>query len=276
MLKKIGTLLLLVCLVFGLVACGTKENNEKPNDSLNNDYVSGNNGTSNGGYASSHKHSYAEATCYAPKTCSCGATAGSALGHQFQPETCTAPQICSRCGEVKGKELGHNYVPATCIAPETCTRCQTTQGGALGHDYKNDVCTRCGKTDPESLPVGLEKLNVIDSDRYAYETNAVEDSFGNTYVGYHDFKINSGFSYGNAYSIFSLKNKYDTFSCDIFTLESTTTVAIYVDGVMQFQTKVDMTSGAIHVDVSVKNGQQLKIFATGGEYVYLVNAQLIK
>ncbi len=37
----------------------------------------------------SHTHSFAAATCTAPKTCSCGVTEGSALGHSFKDGKCT-------------------------------------------------------------------------------------------------------------------------------------------------------------------------------------------
>lgn len=36
-----------------------------------------------------HKHSYSAATCTEPKKCSCGATEGKALGHQYSNGTCT-------------------------------------------------------------------------------------------------------------------------------------------------------------------------------------------
>lgn len=37
-----------------------------------------------------HTHSFGNATCTSPKTCSCGATEGSALGHKFKNGKCTA------------------------------------------------------------------------------------------------------------------------------------------------------------------------------------------
>ena len=40
-----------------------------------------------------HTHSFSDATCTQPKTCSCGATDGNALGHNFENGTCT------RCGD---------------------------------------------------------------------------------------------------------------------------------------------------------------------------------
>lgn len=71
---------------------------------------------------SSHTHSFTSATCTAPKTCSCGATEGGALGHSWKD--------------------------ATCIEPKTCTLCGTTSGLTAGHNFSSGSCTNCGKSDP--------------------------------------------------------------------------------------------------------------------------------
>ncbi|MBO5837555.1 MAG: leucine-rich repeat protein [Oscillospiraceae bacterium] len=55
-------------------------------------------------------HSYANATCTDPKTCTvCGATEGDALGHDFADATCTAPKTCKVCGATEGEALGHKF-----------------------------------------------------------------------------------------------------------------------------------------------------------------------
>lgn len=48
-----------------------------------------------------HTHAYTAATCTKPKTCSCGATSGKALGHNYKEG------VCSRC-----KAKDKNYVPS--------------------------------------------------------------------------------------------------------------------------------------------------------------------
>ena len=227
-----------------------------------------------------HTHSYSDATCTSPPKCSCGATIGIAIGHQFASATCTSPQICSRCGVINGNALGHNYSDANCISPKTCIRCGNTQGSALGHNYINHKCSRCGQLDPDSLPIGLEQLHVIDSNRdyYTYKNETIEDTFGNRYVGYHCFKE----LVETAYAIFNLNHKYSKFSCDIITTCQDATFSIYVDNVLKYQTtSLSNLSGPVHVDVDVKNGQQLKVVATDNTYSwsvagYVVNAQLIK
>ena len=116
-------------------------------------------------------HSYAAATCTAPKTCTrsgCGATDGSSLGHSYKDATCTAPKTCTRCGVTSGSSLGHNYAAATCTVAKKCTRCGTTTGSALGHNYTNysvtktpttsatgtiqGKCSRCSSTNTQTLP----------------------------------------------------------------------------------------------------------------------------
>ena len=120
-------------------------------------------------------HSYAAATCTKPKTCSCGATTGSALGHSWSSSTgkctrcsttcshsysssvtkaatCTATgtrkYTCSTCKYSYTETIAktaHSYAAATCTAPKTCTACGATSGNALGHSYSSSgSCTRCG------------------------------------------------------------------------------------------------------------------------------------
>jgi len=96
-------------------------------------------------------HSWTDATCTAPKTCSvCGATEGEALGHSWTDATCTAPKTCSVCGATEGEALGHSWTDATCAAPKTCSACGTTEGTVGDHTYVEGVCDLCGAV--ESIP----------------------------------------------------------------------------------------------------------------------------
>ena len=97
-------------------------------------------------------HNWVDATCTAPKTCSkCNATEGAAAGHNWVDATCTTPKTCSKCNATEGAAAGHNWVDATCTAPKTCSKCNTTAGTALGHYYVDSKCSRCGKQQ-ESFP----------------------------------------------------------------------------------------------------------------------------
>ena len=84
-------------------------------------------------------HSWKDATCSAPKTCSkCGATEGNAAGHSWKDATCTAPNICSTCGATGGNSYGHLWERATCTTPKTCVECGVTEGSALGHSFTTE------------------------------------------------------------------------------------------------------------------------------------------
>ena len=133
-----------------------------------------------------HEHTWADATCTAPKTCTnaacgategaalghswtaadcehaktcsvCNATEGEALGHNFADATCYEPKTCTVCNKTQGIALVHNWVPATCTDPKTCLRCELTEGEALGHDWADATCTKpqtcnnCGETQGEAL-----------------------------------------------------------------------------------------------------------------------------
>ncbi len=99
------------------------------------------------------EHTFADATCTEPKTCTaCGATDGNAKGHTFADATCTAPQTCTVCGATQGNAKGHKWTDATCKAPKTCSVCAATEGNVADHKYENDVCVYCGIADPNAVP----------------------------------------------------------------------------------------------------------------------------
>ena len=106
----------------------------------------------NGGcwYYVPHTHEWSEPTCTEPAKCECGETQGEALGHTFADATCTAPKTCSVCDTTEGEALGHTWADATCTAPKTCA-CGATEGEALGHTAGAEAtcttaqtCTVCG------------------------------------------------------------------------------------------------------------------------------------
>lgn len=69
----------------------------------------------------------------------------SGCDHSWIEATCTAPKTCSKCGKEEGSALGHSWSEATCTSPKTCSRCGATEGNALGHDPGSDLyCTVCG------------------------------------------------------------------------------------------------------------------------------------
>ena len=104
-----------------------------------------------------HTHEWTDATCTAPKTCTCGETEGAALGHDWTDATCTAPKTCKTCEATEGEALGHDWADADCTTPKTCKTCNETEGEALGHDWADATCTApktcktCNETEGEAL-----------------------------------------------------------------------------------------------------------------------------
>ena len=61
-----------------------------------------------------HTCSFSDATCTEPAKCECGKTQGEALGHTWDDATCEAPKTCSVCKVAEGEALGHSFAEGTC------------------------------------------------------------------------------------------------------------------------------------------------------------------
>ncbi len=121
--------------------------------------------------ACGHTHTWQEATCTQPETCSeCGETQGEPLGHTWIEATCETPKTCEVCGATEGEPNGHVWEAATCRHPEQCSVCGATKNSALGDHacgtwaeivdptctedgYKKGTCIYCG----QEFTVILEK-----------------------------------------------------------------------------------------------------------------------
>lgn len=155
-MKKLMAILMAACMALISVACGHKHTwNEAtcttPKTCTECGAIEG----------EAIGHTWVEATCTKPKTCSvCGATEGKALGHKAGNATCTEPAVCTVCGETVKQPLGHQWADATCTKPKTCSVCGATEGQPLGHDWQAativepKTCKRCGLTEGE--PVSVE------------------------------------------------------------------------------------------------------------------------
>ncbi len=101
--------------------------------------------------------------------------------HSWTDATCTAPKTCSLCQETEGEALSHNWTDATCAAPKTCSRCQATEGEALSHamapanHQQPATCTLCGYAEGEKLTAfyaekGVTAIRVENGKVYDYAT----------------------------------------------------------------------------------------------------------
>lgn len=84
-----------------------------------------------------HEHTWVEATCTEPKTCSeCGETDGEPLGHTWVEATCAEPKHCSVCGETEGEPLEHALTEANYQQAATCEVCGATVGEPLQAEFE--------------------------------------------------------------------------------------------------------------------------------------------
>lgn len=126
-----------------------------------------------------HDFTYSPATCTSPAKCSCGATSGNPLGHQWISATCKAPKTCNRCKIKEGTAdpnahvdtnkdgkcdlcgttiCEHNWSPAnaSCTQTQTCTKCHAVRA-ARSHDFEAATCT-----DPKKCKVcGTKEGNAL-------------------------------------------------------------------------------------------------------------------
>lgn len=164
--KYLLMLCLTVLMALLLGACGESEANEAQSAKV----------------PKNHEHTWTEATCNAPKTCSdCGETEGSALSHSWTEATCSAPKTCKLCGKTEGTATEHDYMPATLEAPKTCKACGATEGAAL-EIIKADL-SRAYEADWYSINSGFEKFVTLD--RASLAVNAYDfygNHLGTTYI----------------------------------------------------------------------------------------------
>ena len=123
----------------------------------------------------------------------------SATGHSWKEATCTTPKTCTKCGATEGNALGHNYVNGT------CSRCGESEGNWFVGEYVDEFQMNTGIRYIYTLAYGTfsnsattgSKLSVevlADKKRaddpthidfylflYEYGTNLVKQSYGDKY-----------------------------------------------------------------------------------------------
>ena len=111
------------------------------------------------GIALTCEHTWIDATCEDPKTCSqCNETEGDPLGHNWNNATCLTPETCSRCETTRGTVADHNWIDATCVAPKLCGVCGLEEGKPIAHTWVEATCAApkscsgCDLTEGDVLP----------------------------------------------------------------------------------------------------------------------------
>ncbi|MBQ8246371.1 MAG: hypothetical protein IJZ42_04495 [Lachnospiraceae bacterium] len=132
--------------------------------------------------ACGHEHTFTDATCTVPMTCSeCGITEGEATGHIFSEATCDTAMTCSMCGITEGEALGHTWMDATCETAKTCSVCGATEGNPLEHSWIEatteapKTCELCGLTDGEPLAVEETETEEEITEETETETEVVDE-----------------------------------------------------------------------------------------------------
>lgn len=187
----------------------------------------------------------------------------------------------------------HNFTDATCLEPKKCTDCGATQGDPLGHDYSvveedgTKSCSRCGQIDPESRPIGLEEIFLVDSYNYHYSADMFTDSYGYTYNGAHFFG-STNYSNGKAEAYFNIDNCFTEFRASIVAGTETRSntefyIKVYIDNELVYTSStITRISEKIDFCIPVTNGQLLKIesssdqYVDSSKYICIVDAYLVK
>lgn len=147
-------------------------------------------------------HSWVDATCTEPKTCSvCGAKEGKALGHpSWESGECTVCGTQCECETIEDCRCivcgtyYHSLLDATCTEPKRCEYCEYTSGAALGHTPGTPVpedagsnicdiamvtyCTTCG----EELKREIVQAHSFDDDMTPCKCSSCGEDV-------HDFSI---------------------------------------------------------------------------------------
>ena len=85
--------------------------------------------------------------------------------HSYKDATCTAPKTCSKCGATEGSVAAHNWQEATCSTPKTCKTCGAKEG-TVSHDMHQHKCRICGYED--ELLASFDVSKNLDGSVYAY------------------------------------------------------------------------------------------------------------
>ncbi len=91
--------------------------------------------------------------------------------HSFSNATCTTPKTCS-CGLTEGNPIGHSWNNATCQLPKTCSVCKITEGGIIDHIIESGLCKFCNQpiiVSPQNLDITKTYIHISKVDNFEFE-----------------------------------------------------------------------------------------------------------
>lgn len=146
---------------------------------------------------------------------------GCCLNHSWEEATCTQPKTCSKCGETEGEPLGHSWKEATYWEPEVCTVCNATQGQPLENYFDaNHIIYKTGLSDTKTMAIEYNEESgnyVTGVAKVTFTNYRVEKSSKPGYVKI-SFELNQEMhvevprSWGGAYSVVSVGMFCDLYS----------------------------------------------------------------
>ena len=274
-MKKFIILLLVLCVTICFASCKNNENNYTDNN------INTASGIDNNTYDTDttvHIHSYSDATCTQPPTCSCGVTIGEALGHEISEATCLTPGMCTRCNTKFSEPLGHNWKEATCESPKICLRCDLTKGIASGHNYSsNHICTVCGQQDALYAPVKLSSLESYMTSQEYHGSFKTCDSKTDIWGTEHRdiIYVSGGFSSttSNGMETYRLNQKYERITGKVFlsdyykNTQYTGSVVIYGDGKVIYEIRnIGAGFETVSFDIDISNVKDLSIYINDPDF----------
>lgn len=151
-------------------------------------------------------HQWEPASCTQPEICvKCGKTRGDVLPHDMIAATCATLSHCKNCDYETGTLADHTWKDATVSSPKTCSVCGATEGDPLPciHSFnkENGICTKCGRNQSE-CPSPSEKQQIIDFMHERADSYAKED-------GFYDPEKRDGYVWADAKKEFTYLSRSD-------------------------------------------------------------------
>lgn len=112
--------------------------------------------------------------------------------HQWQDATCTAPKHCVTCGEDQGAPMGHNWQDATAGGSKTCVVCGATESGVI-YDIPQDNSVVFPENDCFEQDT-IIKVEPITEGNAMEAVDQAMDTLAEQYIAYEFTAVKDGMS----------------------------------------------------------------------------------